>query len=133
MADSNSTAPKKKRARAKTITADDFSPYRIAEFWSKVRLTPRGCMIFTGGDRAGGYGCIEMRGRTAKSHRRALAHRAAYAMAWGECPGELDVLHECDNPRCVNPAHLRLGTHAENMQDMVSKGRHWTQQRKTVE
>jgi hypothetical protein len=116
--------------RAKTITVDDFSPYRIAEFWSKVWLTVTGCMEFRGGQRTNkGYRCIEMRGRTSRSHRRALAHRAAYAMAWGECPGDKDILHECDNTNCVNPAHLRLGTHAENMADMVAKGRHWRQRK----
>lgn len=110
---------------AKRLVADDFSPYRIAEFWSKVRLTVTGCMEFTGGERnSQGYGCIEMRGRTSRQHRRCAAHRAAYAMTWGECPAGLDLLHSCDNPKCVNPQHLRLGTHLENMQDMAQKGRH---------
>lgn len=108
---------------AKTLVADDFSPYRIAEFWSKVRLSPAGCMEFTGSERVQGYGVIEMRGRTSRSHRRALAHRAAYAMTWGTCPGDKKVLHSCDNPKCVNPTHLRLGTQADNVADMVAKGR----------
>jgi hypothetical protein len=117
------------QARAKTILADDFSPYRIAEFWSKVNfVTAGGCWEFNGSTRVGGYGVVEMRGRTSRAHRRVLAHRAAYAMQWGKCPA-LSLIHSCDNPRCVNPAHLTPGTHAENMQDMVRKGRHWTARR----
>lgn len=109
--------------KGKTVTAGDFNPYRVAKFWSNVRLTPRGCMEFNGSERVKGYGCVEMTGRTSRSHRRVLAHRAAYAMTRGECPGDKVLLHECDNPRCVNPAHLKLGTQQENIADMVAKGR----------
>lgn len=76
----------------KTITADDFNPYRVAQFWSNVRLTPKGCMEFSGGERTKGYGCVEMAGRTSRSHRRALAHRAAYAMTWGNAP---EIKYSC--------------------------------------
>lgn len=69
--------------KAKELTADDFGPGQIANFWSKVVLRPNGCMEFTGSERVKGYGCVEMKGRTSRSHRRALAHRAAYAMTWG--------------------------------------------------
>ena len=107
----------------KVISVDDFSPYRIAQFWASVRLTVRGCMEFYGGERTREYGCVEMRGRTSRSHRRCLAHRAAYAMTWGECPAQ-PLLHSCDNPRCVNPQHLTPGTIMDNVQDMIRKGRH---------
>ena len=114
-------------SRYKSISVDDFNPYRIAEFFSKCRLTPTGCLEYDGGERVGGYRCIEMKGRTARSHRRCLAHRAAYAMIWGDCPADLDLLHSCDNTACVAYWHLTPGTHQENMQDMVRKGRHWRQ------
>lgn len=60
---------------------------------------------------------------------RIYAHRAAWEIANGRLvPDGLEVLHSCDNPRCVNPAHLSVGTHAENIHDALRKGR-WTRRR----
>ena len=55
-----------------------------------------------------------------------LAHRFAMAerVGWPELEGK-SVMHTCDNPPCINPDHLRIGTHAENMADMTAKGRRW--------
>ena len=79
--------------------------------------TSIGCWVWLGGRNLKGYGHIEYHGR------RYLVHRLFYALNKGE-PGDLIVRHSCDNPSCVNPDHLSLGTHADNIADMVSKGRH---------
>lgn len=63
-----------------------------------------------------GYGFFFLRRETY------LAHRVAFFLSHKD-PAELDVLHTCDTPACVNPSHLFLGTHFDNMADMISKGR----------
>mgnify|MGYP003435256035 FL=1 len=63
-----------------------------------------------------GYGRMHYKGK----HYR--AHRLAWFMTYGEMP-TLSILHSCDNKKCVNPNHLREGTHKENMQDKVDRNR----------
>jgi hypothetical protein len=55
--------------------------------------------------------------------RQMNAHRAAWVKAYGSLPSDVFVLHTCDNPMCINLAHLFLGSHADNMRDKANKGR----------
>jgi DNA-directed RNA polymerase specialized sigma24 family protein len=79
---------------------------------------PDACWPFTGYTTTKGYGRIRVPGR-----RSAQAHRVAWEVAHGRSAGKRLVRHTCDNPPCVNPAHLRLGTAAQNSADMVRRGR----------
>lgn len=85
-------------------------------FKKLVRIKDSGCWHFTGPISATGYGKIGYRGRVT------LAHRLSYILHVGD-PGELFVLHKCDNRKCVNPEHLFLGTAKDNTQDMLAKNR----------
>lgn len=89
------------------------------KFWSSVeRGSKHDCWKWIGGYSGNGYGKFYM------NNRQYRAPRAAYELARGPIPEGLQVLHNCDNPQCVNPGHLRLGTHADNMADKMAKGRH---------
>ena len=89
---------------------------------SKIVPQPNGCHLWTGAKTGGGYGRIArvVGGRT----RTYLAHRLAWEEDRGEAiPAGLLVLHTCDVPACVNPEHLYVGTHKQNTQDLVARGR----------
>lgn len=76
-----------------------------------------GCMLWIRSTDTNGYGMLCVDGRKRK------AHRVAWELANGPIPAGLHVLHRCDTPACVNPAHLFLGTHTDNMRDCSAKGR----------
>lgn len=95
-------------------------------FWAKVeRTTADACWLWKGKCKRNGYGqiCADPEGNVLRG-RKLYAHRVAFELAFGPIPTGLHVLHRCDNPRCVNPAHLFLGTHQDNMADMIAKQRH---------
>lgn len=85
-------------------------------------VTESGCWIWMGATDKDGYGCI---GRSAfgKQYGHLKAHRVAYEFYIGEITDELHVLHTCDIPSCINPAHLYLGTPKQNSADKVLRGR----------
>ena len=94
---------------------------REQALWLKSRTveSPSGCWEWTGGKHGVGYGAIP-----AKLHKSRYAHRAMYEAVCSQIPAGIYVLHTCDNRLCLNPAHLWLGTHLENIKDMQAKGRH---------
>lgn len=88
-------------------------------FWKRVDVknSNEECWLWSGAKSKNGYGQLVINGTT-----RVLAHRVSYFLKNGE-PGNLMVCHTCDNPSCVNPSHLFLGTHTDNVHDMMKKGR----------
>lgn len=102
------------RCYAKSRTYDDL----VTRLWRKVDKTCD-CWIWTGYVNPDGYGQIGIRGQKVSS-----THRVAYALTYGLIPEGMKVLHRCDNPPCCNPEHLFLGTQADNVADMINKGRH---------
>lgn len=90
-------------------------------FWKKVdKRGPNDCWEWQASTYSSGYGRIAIGGR---GGGMALAHRFSWELHNGAIADGLYVLHICDHTKCCNPAHLFLGTHDDNMTDMVNKGR----------
>jgi hypothetical protein len=88
-----------------------------ARFWAKVDKSGE-CWLSTGARRGDGYGAFQV-----ESKRQIGAHRFSYILHHGDIAEGTIVMHSCDVPICVNPAHLSLGTPSENTRDAVRKGR----------
>jgi len=89
-------------------------------FMAKVMPEPNtGCWIWIAGMNIKGYGTFGI-GQDGMS---STSHRVSYEMFKGDIPNNMHVLHHCDNPYCVNPDHLFVGTNDDNMKDRLKKGR----------
>ena len=95
-----------------------YGDTHTSRFWSKVAVTadPCRCWEWLHSVNNNGYGVVHARGK------RWLAHRYAWFLVYGVEPTQC-LLHSCDNPKCLNPNHLREGTHQENAYDKMERGR----------
>lgn len=87
------------------------------EFWAKATIQQNGCLEWQYAKNENGYGILNYR------RKSWLAHRLAYKLVHGSVPKLLLVCHKCDNPPCINPDHLFLGTYKTNQRDSINKNR----------
>lgn len=90
----------------------------VKRFWAKVEKTDS-CWNWKASKTKNGYGVFGNK----KAKKNWLAHRYSYQLVYGQIPSGMFICHKCDNPQCVNPKHLFLGTAKSNSEDMKNKGR----------
>ena len=96
----------------------------VANFWRKVKKAgEHDCWEWTAYKNDRGYGVMDFGSRRLGLRRTYKAHRVSYFIHNGDFDENLNVCHHCDNPGCVNPNHLFLGTQKDNVRDMLSKNR----------
>lgn len=102
----------------KSLRKSGVGPTVEDRFWARVDKlsSPRGCWEWRGPVSSNGYGIIRVNGKSVG------AHRAAWYYSYSEWPYPM-LRHACDNRICVNPSHLTVGTHKENMQDLTNRNR----------
>ena len=102
-------------------SAVSVDPALVKRFWAKVKKAKNSeCWLWTATKKQGGYGRINA---DSSGLGFVLAHRLSWMIHTKTNPDKNLVLHSCDNPQCVNPHHLSIGTHQDNMADMVAKKR----------
>ena len=105
-------------ARCSNQRTNENRKNTAAQFWAQVAIgAPEDCWPWTGLLHPTGYGVASFQGKQQKAHRIALA------LTDGNWDSPLYACHSCDNKPCCNPAHLRRGTHRDNMQDASKRGR----------
>lgn len=102
-----------------SVMRNELSEHKMNLFMSHVAVVESGCHEWTARRDAKGYGAWRVNDRS----RQLKAHRVAYMIAHGEIDDDKLCLHMCDNRACVNPAHLYLGTSADNTRDMLERDR----------
>jgi hypothetical protein len=103
-----------------SLTGEMLTMQDVRSFDANVdRAHPSGCHIWTGPINENGYGVM----RAGGCQRTLTAHRVAHVIHSGDIPAGAMILHSCDVRACVNPAHLRVGTAADNMRDAVERNR----------
>lgn len=104
----------------------NYDTIRFRRLFNRRRLTPQdGCLLWPANQLdADGYGLLKYKGGADGRQVKAVrAHRLSYLLNRGPIPEDMEILHSCDNPRCVSPFHLSVGTRLENEQDKARKGR----------
>lgn len=97
--------------RLRTIPIESYKKLLREQLENKVTKNESGCWLWIGTMQKNGYGSKKLFGKTT------TAHRAAYFAYNGEIPTGMEVMHNCDVRGCINPAHLSIGNHAQNMRD----------------